>query len=92
MTRWIHENHGTLVKKIGDAVMAVFEKPEDGLRAALQIQQHIDEFNVTSVNASGQEPIVIKIGLHHGNAISVNSDNRMDYFGRNVNIPPVFRD
>lgn len=86
MAQWIELNHGTIVKKIGDAVMAVFEKPEDGIKAAIEIQQHIDQFNATSVNASQDEPIIIKIGLHHGPAISVNTDNRMDYFGRNVNI------
>jgi adenylate cyclase len=86
MAKWIQLNRGTIVKKIGDAVMAVFEKPEDGIKAALDIQQHVNEFNATSINASENEPIVIKIGVHHGNAISVNSDDRMDYFGRNVNI------
>ncbi|HEY0828301.1 MAG TPA: adenylate/guanylate cyclase domain-containing protein [Bacilli bacterium] len=86
MAQWIQLNNGTIVKNIGDAVMAVFEKPEDGIKAALEIQQHIDQFNATSVNASQDEPLVLKIGLHHGSAISVNSDNRMDYFGRNVNI------
>lgn len=86
MTHWIQLNNGTIVKKIGDAVMAVFEKPEEGIKAALDIQLHVDEFNANSINASAGEPIIIKIGVHHGNAISVNSDNRMDYFGRNVNI------
>jgi class 3 adenylate cyclase len=86
MEKWIHANSGAIVKKIGDAVMAVFEKPEDGIKAALEIQQHVDEFNATAINALLDEPIVIKIGVHHGNAISVNADDRMDYFGRNVNI------
>lgn len=78
-------NKGTIVKTIGDAVMAVFEKPEDGVKAALEIQQHIDTFNASRKDKH-EEAIVIKIGIHHGSVIAVNSNNRIDYFGRNVNI------
>lgn len=85
MEKWIHLNKGAIVKKIGDAVMAAFEKPEDGIKAALDIQQHIGEFN-ESLHADPTKPIVIKIGVHQGHAIAVNANDRLDYFGRNVNI------
>ncbi|TWT01107.1 adenylate/guanylate cyclase domain-containing protein [Planomicrobium sp. CPCC 101079] len=81
LTHWISKNSGSVVKTIGDAVMAVFHLPEDGLRAALQIQQHVAEFN----NAE-KEDIMLKIGLHSGPAIAVNSNDRLDYFGRTVNV------
>ncbi len=81
LTEWIARNHGSVVKTIGDAVMAVFPTPTDGLAAALAIQSHVDEFN-----AGLADGIVIKIGLHHGPAIAVNSNDRLDYFGRTVNI------
>jgi adenylate cyclase len=81
LTGWIAKNSGSLVKTIGDAVMAVFHLPEHAFKAALDIQSHVSEFNSTI-----HEDIVIKIGLHSGPAIVVNSNDRLDYFGRTVNI------
>ena len=81
LTKWIGNNRGSVVKTIGDAVMAVFHLPEDGLRAALQIQENLVEFN-----ESKEDPIVLKVGLHSGPAIAVTSNDRLDYFGRTVNL------
>lgn len=76
-------HHGSMVRTIGDAVMAVFHSPEDAFAGALDIQRGISEFNRKyRINP----PINIKIGLHHGNAIAVNSNNLLDYFGRTVNM------
>jgi adenylate cyclase len=76
-------HEGGIVKTIGDAVMASFPSPECALRAALEVQQHVAAFNA---RLNVKEPIVIKIGLHHGPAIAVNANGQMDYFGRTVNI------
>ncbi len=81
LTEWIAKNSGGVVKTIGDAVMAVFHMPEDALKAAIQIQQHVTDFN-----KGRRDPIVLKIGLYSGPAIAVNSNDRLDYFGRTVNI------
>jgi class 3 adenylate cyclase len=81
--RYIADNNGSIVKTIGDAVMAAFYTPEDAVRAAVQIQTHVAEFNAALADDDG---IVIKLGLHHGPAVAVNSNNRLDYFGRTVNI------
>lgn len=80
---FISANRGSIVKTIGDAVMASFYTPEDAVRAAVQIQQNVAEFNATLGSDDG---IVIKLGLHHGPAVAVNSNDRLDYFGRTVNI------
>lgn len=77
----IAKNSGSVIKTIGDAVMAVFHLPSDGLKAALDIQKELAEFN-KSVN----ENFALRIGLHSGPAIAVNSNNRLDYFGRTINI------
>lgn len=77
----IATNSGSVVKTIGDAVMAVFHEPADGLKAALEIQKEISTFNKT-VN----EDFILRIGLYSGPAIAVNSNDRLDYFGRTVNI------
>lgn len=90
----IEANSGSVVKTIGDAVMAVFYSPENALRAAIAMQQNIDEFNdsIAAPPSSNRETadatraIVLKIGIHFGPAIAVNSNDRLDYFGRTVNI------
>jgi class 3 adenylate cyclase len=74
---------GALVKTIGDAVMAVFARPEASVQAALDIQTRIGAFNSTQ---GIDPPLVIKIGLHCGPAIAINANNRLDYFGRTVNM------
>lgn len=79
--QWISKYSGAIVKTIGDAVMAVFYSPEDAVTAAIQIQKSVKEFN--SVQENG---IILKIGLHTGPAIAINSNDKLDYFGRTVNI------
>jgi adenylate cyclase len=80
---WVNENKGTLVKTIGDAVMAVFEYPENAVKTALDVQTHVDEFNRKHPS---ETPIIIKMGLYQGPAIVVNSNQLLDYFGRTVNL------
>jgi class 3 adenylate cyclase len=72
-----------VVKTIGDAVMAVFQKPENALQASIDIQRNIHTFNE---NYPQEDAVTIKIGIHYGPAIVVNSNNSLDYFGRTVNI------
>jgi class 3 adenylate cyclase len=79
----ITQHQGTLVKTIGDAVMAVFPRPEAAVQAALEIQQKIGAFNCQH---HIDPPLVIKLGVHHGPVIAINANNRLDYFGRTVNI------
>ncbi len=81
LTERIARNSGSIVKTIGDAVMAVFHVPADGLNAALEIQRDIAEFNSTA-----NEDFELRVGLYTGPAIAVNSNGRLDYFGRTVNI------
>lgn len=77
----IASHSGSMVKTIGDAVMAVFHHPYQAVQAALDIQGQVDE-----LIADIGEPLTIKIGIHTGPAIAVNSNDRLDYFGRTVNI------
>lgn len=81
ITKIVASNSGSIVKTIGDAVMAVFHLPQDGLKAALEIQSNLSEFN-----ADRQDAFVLKAGLFSGPAIAVNSNDRLDYFGRTVNM------
>ena len=77
----VRENDGAIVKTIGDAIMAVWVNPADGLRCAMQIQRDVARFN----RQSGREPIIIKLGLHVGRCISVTLNDRLDYYGTAAN-------
>ncbi|MBI2322777.1 MAG: adenylate/guanylate cyclase domain-containing protein [Chloroflexi bacterium] len=79
----INRNHGALVKTIGDAVMAVFNTATDAVRAGMEVQTRVAAFNRA---ASIDPPLVIKLGVHYGAAIAINANERLDYFGRTVNI------
>ncbi len=69
---------GSLVKTMGDAVMAAFRHPVDALRAIWVVQKQIA--------ARGEPPLSLKVGIHHGPCIVVNLNDRLDYFGSTVNI------
>jgi class 3 adenylate cyclase len=78
----ISRNGGALVKTIGDAVMASFVDPLDGLRAALEMVARIDQFN----EQAGGDLLALKVGLHSGACLAVTLNDRLDYFGQTVNI------
>lgn len=77
----ITNNHGAIVKTIGDAVMATFLSSSDAVKAALDMLQGLDEFNETI-----SVPLYLKIGIHSGPSIAVTLNERLDYFGQTVNI------
>ena len=63
----IRKNNGFIDKYIGDAVMALFPTfPEDGVRAAIDMQQEVNFFNEQR-EKNGLFPIKIGVGLHAGN-------------------------
>lgn len=62
----IKKHNGVLIKTIGDGTFSSFEKAQDGVRAAAQIQKGIDDFNVRRMT---KNPLLIRIGLHTGNCI-----------------------
>ncbi|MBI3168855.1 MAG: adenylate/guanylate cyclase domain-containing protein [Chloroflexi bacterium] len=69
---------GSIVKTMGDAVMAAFRKPVSAVRAIWNVQREL--------TARGIPPLTIKVGIHHGPCIVVNLNERLDYFGSAVNI------
>jgi class 3 adenylate cyclase len=75
-------HQGAVTKTIGDAVMAAFLSPADALKAALEMRDSIEQFN----RDRPQRDFVLKIGIHKGASIAVTLNDRLDYFGRTVNI------
>lgn len=76
----IAEQDGALVKTIGDAVMAVFRRPANALRAMLEAQQRLAN------PPDGMLPLTLKAGMHTGPCIAVTLNDRLDYFGSTVNL------
>lgn len=76
---------GLMVKTIGDAVMAAFQRPVEALQAALSMQAAIGELNARA-NLQGEERLILKVGVHSGPCLSVTLNDRPDYFGTTVNI------
>ena len=78
----VRSHAGAVVKTIGDAVMATFPTPEQGLAAAIDMRTAMDAFRG---GTTGRNP-PIKIGLHEGPCVAVVSNERLDYFGQTVNV------
>ncbi len=76
---------GTVVKNIGDAVMAAFQTPAEALQAALAMQAGIARLNQRE-RLAGDEQLILKIGLHSGPCLHVTLNDRPDYFGTTVNV------
>jgi class 3 adenylate cyclase len=71
---------GSVVKTIGDAVMAAFNSSADAARAA------ISAYGAFKDREWGEAGVLeIKMGLHAGKAIVVTLNDRLDYFGTTVN-------
>jgi class 3 adenylate cyclase len=74
LTAIVVRHGGSVIKTIGDAVMAAFHTPDDCLRACEEAQRTF----------SGG-PLRLRISAHHGPVIAVNWNTGKDYFGNAVN-------
>lgn len=86
----IRNNHGLIVKFLGDGMMAVFpEVPDDAVSAGVAMFRVVESFNEERKNL-GEKPIQIGIGIHVGHMMlgMVGEENRMqgDAFSDNVNL------
>jgi class 3 adenylate cyclase len=75
----ISAQEGSIVKTIGDSVMAVFPRPVAALRAMLQVQQSL------ATPVGSRMALRLKAGIHVGPCIAVTLNDRLDYFGSTVN-------
>lgn len=83
LLKHITEHGGALVKTMGDAVMAVFFSPEQAVLSAMAMLRDFPEF----VRTHGDwDEVYLKVGVHHGPALAVNENEKLDYFGRTVNL------
>lgn len=65
------QNHGTVIKTIGDEIMATFPTPNDAVNAASRMQHDIRTHSGLKVEG---QPIAIRIGGHFGPVVLENRD------------------
>lgn len=70
---------GFIDKYIGDAVMALFERPDDGVRAGFKMLETVNTYNETRREA-GRDPIGIGVGLNTGSLMlgTIGEEHRVD--------------
>ncbi len=79
----ITEQRGTIVKTIGDAVMAAFVEERDALDASFAMQRAFPAFRAGNADAART---FLKIGVFAGACYVVTANGILDYFGQTVNI------
>ncbi|CAN5923966.1 hypothetical protein BH11MYX4_BH11MYX4_34660 [soil metagenome] len=73
---------GTVVKTMGDAVMAAFLEPTACTRAAIDCLRAFESFRKTHPNGADTG---LKLGLFAGPCYVVTANDSIDYFGQTVN-------
>lgn len=76
----IMQNKGEIDKLIGDCIMAVFESPDDGVRAAVSMREQLSEY-VRERLARNASKVGIGMGLTYGPVVvgNIGSQDKMDY-------------
>jgi adenylate cyclase len=65
------KNHGTVIKTMGDEVMATFPTADDSLNAASLIQRSITSHPALQVDG---QPVAVRIGCHYGPVVLESRD------------------
>ena len=74
---------GAIVKTMGDGVMCAFSQLDGALQAALGMQEQVASW----CREQGiHPPLILKLGVHAGPVIAMTANDRLDYFGRTVNV------
>lgn len=77
----IKESGGTIIKTMGDAVMATFPEPYLATISAIKMGKAIKDIKIDS-----EKSLDLKIGIHEGHALIINNNGNIDYFGQSINI------
>ncbi|MFQ5709372.1 MAG: protein kinase [bacterium] len=67
----IDEHGGSVIKTIGDAILASFADPANGCRCGIAMQQSLNDFNATQLETNR---FSIRISLHFGKAVIETGD------------------
>ncbi|GIX25449.1 MAG: hypothetical protein KatS3mg122_2680 [Caldimonas sp.] len=80
LSQVVSQRGGTVVKTLGDGLMAVFERPARSLRAACEMQEAIAR--IMSDAHTGASSLKLRVALAHGEIVAVDGD----WFGDAVNV------
>jgi adenylate cyclase len=83
LTAAVRRHHGTVVKTIGDAVMACFSRVDEALEAVRDMNRDLP---MPRSNHSQAARLTLKASLHVGACLAVNANDRLDYFGTTINL------
>ncbi|MBI3206530.1 MAG: hypothetical protein HYZ29_33645 [Myxococcales bacterium] len=83
LDRVVAEHSGTVVKTIGDAVMAAFIREEDAVRAGAAMHAEFRAFRRSEADAGD---LSLKVGVFAGPCYVVTANGVLDYFGQTVNV------
>src|SRR5262249_12460816 len=75
----VRQHRGAVVKTIGDAARAAFAEPEHAVAAAAAMTEA-----VRTIDTEG-DSLALKIGIHAGSCIGIQTNHQIDYFGSAVN-------
>jgi class 3 adenylate cyclase len=73
--------HGSVVKTIGDAIMAVFSNLPEALAATREMHEQLSH-----VNSKENARLQLKSGIHAGSCLAVNANDKLDFFGTTINL------
>lgn len=76
-------HQGTVVKTMGDAVLAAFTDPRQCARAAIEALRRFDAFRASREHG---DLLGLKLGMHAGACYVVTANGALDYFGQTVNV------
>ncbi|MEZ4219367.1 MAG: adenylate/guanylate cyclase domain-containing protein [Polyangiaceae bacterium] len=79
----IATERGTIIKTIGDAVMASFLTEAEAIRAAVSMHRRFPDFRARSRT---EHALTLKVGVHSGPCYVVTANGVLDYFGQTVNL------
>jgi class 3 adenylate cyclase len=83
LTAAVERHHGTVVKTMGDAVMAVFADEIEAIAGAKDMLSDFDRFRVADPLGSRTS---LKLGLYGGPGFAATANKVLDYFGQTVNM------
>ena len=75
----IERHGGSVIKTIGDAIMATFQAPQDAVETSVDMQRALDAHNR---KASPGDRISVRIGINHGKGLV----EKTDVYGDVVNV------
>lgn len=78
----IKKNHRTVIKTIGNSVMATFTHPANAITASIEVK---DAFRPFNKRKDIREAASLKVGIRTGPCLAVTLNSRLNYFGTTVN-------